>query len=113
MKKIFNLIALTVFLIACGGKETEADYMWEPKSLNFTAAGSTEPLKIYSDFPLYIVSYPSWVKISPRSGSGTFTANVTAEKNETGAERNGEIRVSDTEGSSEYILFKIPVTQEK
>lgn len=87
--------------------------MWDPKSLTFTAAGSTEPLKIYSDYSLYIVSYPSWVKISNRSGSGTFTASVTAEKNETGAERNGEILVSDVDGNSQNYLFKVPVKQEK
>ena len=80
---------------------------FEPDSLNFSPAGGTKTIDVYSvvsGVPCELAQWPEWIDRPSVSGR-TFT--VVAQPNETGAARSGELIFI-----SEDITAAIPVTQD-
>ncbi len=62
-----------------------------PNSLSFTAAGGSKTLKVKSNDFWNTSSNVSWLSISPSSGTGDATLEITANANTSTSKRNGKI----------------------
>lgn len=97
MKKIFFFLALTLVMSACTGNASDEDepdlisheYLAvTPTSLQLSAEGQTAEITIKANRSWSIVSYASWLTISPNEGSGNATVRISADKNTTGELRS-------------------------
>lgn len=63
-------------------------------SLDFASEGGSQTVTITSNFPWETISKPSWITISPTSGSsGTTNLTITAEKTNSTSSRTGDIKL--------------------
>ena len=85
--------------------QTGGSFSLSASSLSFVDAGESKSLTITTttSLPWTATSASSWLKVSPESGSGSATLSVTAEANNSTAERTGKINITFGEES-------IPVT---
>ncbi|MDR1680192.1 MAG: hypothetical protein LBS12_00185 [Prevotellaceae bacterium] len=90
-------------LVGNGGGPV-GDLSISPSSLSFAAAGETKTFTVTSAKAWTVTSSdPSWCTVSPASGSGDATINVTATAN-TGAQRPATITVKTTDNSTTKTL---------
>ncbi|MBR6601926.1 MAG: BACON domain-containing protein [Bacteroidaceae bacterium] len=78
-------------------------------SLSFAAASETKNLTLTGNDSWSVTSKPTWCTVSPNSGVGSSTINVTPTKNTTTEKRTGSIVI---EGEKSQKRFTVSVTQE-
>lgn len=77
-------------------------------SLSFSAAGESKSISVTSNFAWETISKPSWITISPSSGSsGTTSLTITADKTTSTSSRTGSISL----GKSSSATVSISVSQ--
>ena len=94
------LIVAAAVLIAAGCREPSKSVLSaEPTSLNFTVAGGeSKTFEVTSNLYWTISDPPSWLDISPSSGSGIETVTVKAKSvNTTNGVREGKINITATD----------------
>lgn len=74
-------------------------------SLSFTADGGSQSITITSNFTWSVISSPSWITISPASGtSGSTSITITASKNSNTSARTGTITLGNSSNTvSVYV----------
>lgn len=66
----------------------EPELTTDPESLGFITAGEDKPVKVTANAAWSVRSEAGWLSFAPEGGdAGTSTVTITAERNQTGAER--------------------------
>lgn len=66
----------------------EPELTTDPESLEFITAGEDKPVKVTANAAWSVRSEAAWLSFSPEGGdAGTSTVTITADRNQTGAER--------------------------
>lgn len=86
--------------------QTGGSFSLSASSLSFVDAGESKSLTITTttSLPWTATSASSWLKVSPESGSGSATLSVTAEANNSTAERTGKLFIVSGDKSIPVVV---------
>jgi hypothetical protein len=105
MKKFFYLMtAAAVLLAACSDDNQEVTLNVSPATINAGAAGTTSTIQITTGAEWNVSSGDNWVHVSPASGSGNATVNVSVAENTTTAARSAKIKVTAGDKTQEVTV---------
>lgn len=101
--RLFFLVAVSALVVvSCNKPEPEPGPVRvsvSPSSISFSSEGGTEGVAVSSNGLWYARSDASWISVSPASGSGNATLQVTAQSNPKDS-RTGSIRIESADNQA-------------
>ena len=87
----------SIFFFSTINNNTQNNIVFEVEynKLIFSVDGGTQYDYLTSSLSWYVVSNPSWIAITPSSGSGSVNLQITAFSNSGGSYRIGTINLSN------------------
>ena len=75
------------------GVLTQQSLYVEFDTLLFGSMGETQPDYLTANVSWSIYPPPTWITVTPSSGTGSTTLNITVEENISGLDRSGTIKI--------------------
>ena len=112
MKKYFLWSLLSMFLVvlvsvlftACSDKDDPSEIKANPDSVSFDANGEKINIMVTSNTGWNVSGYPSWITVSPTSGSNNQQVSISAGKNEGTSSRSGVVTFITSDGKASAMV---------
>ena len=101
MLSMFLVVSVSVLFTACSDKKDDpSEIKANPGSVSFEANGGMTSIMVTSNTGWNVSGYPTWITVSPTSGSNNQQVSISAGKNEGTSSRSGMITFATSDGKA-------------